>query len=486
MKTAVTWLKRDLRLHDHAPLQQACETGLPLLLLYLFEPSLMAHGTWDERHERFIWESLMDIHTRLAEKGHRIVVLQMEADEAFELISAHTEIAAVYSHEEIGNGLTFTRDKRMKKWFQARGIPWIESPTNGVIRALKDRDGWNQRWMKTMTQPLFHVPLERALPISETLYQSLNPLPWPEKTKHLFQPGGESAGFKYFESFLNERHRTYASHISKPTESRTACSRLSPYLAWGNLSIKQVFQLTTVVSHHGGNKRHLEFFLSRIHWHCHFIQKFESEERIEFENLNSGFNNIRNERNEEWIEAWKTGTTGIPLIDACMRCLKETGYINFRMRSLLVSFLTHHLWQPWQSGTHHLARYFLDYEPGIHYPQFQMQAGTMGVNTLRIYNPTKQAKDHDPEGLFIKKWVPELAHYPKEFIHEPWLMTGIDHTFYGTKKDAYPSPIVDIEERAAFARLHLWNTKRSDAVKSEVPAILKKHTHRKSDQELPF
>jgi deoxyribodipyrimidine photo-lyase len=203
--------------------------------------------------------------------------------------------------------------------------------------------------------------------------------------------------------------------------------------------------------------------------------------------LNKGFDEIRNQTNVKLVTAWEIGRTGYPLIDACINCVKTTGYLNFRMRSLLVSFFTHHLWQPWQSGAHFLARQFLDFEPGIHYPQFQMQAGTMGVNTIRIYNPVKQSIDHDPEGIFIKKWVPALRDVPVEFIHQPWLMPLEDQITIGFKMgEDYPLPVVDIQQTARYARVHLWQTKKSKVVQQENQHILKKHTKRKTEKEDPL
>jgi deoxyribodipyrimidine photo-lyase len=205
---------------------------------------------------------------------------------------------------------------------------------------------------------------------------------------------------------------------------------------------------------------------------------------MEYENLNTTFNNIRTAWNEEYFEAWKTGKTGYPLVDACMRCVMATGYVNFRMRSMLVTFLTHNLWLDWQKGAIHLARQFLDYEPGIHYSQFQMQSGTMGVNIIRTYNPLKQSLDHDTNGDFIRQWVPELANVPAPFIHQPWLIPdSLQQQYKCIIGIDYPMPIVDLKSSAQHAATHLWQTKKSLETRQQNQRILEVHTHRKTERE---
>lgn len=201
------------------------------------------------------------------------------------------------------------------------------------------------------------------------------------------------------------------------------------------------------------------------------------EERMEMEPINRGFFDYGYEKNPERLEAWKMGKTGLPLVDACMRCLTQTGYVNFRMRAMLVSFLTHHLNMDWREGADHLAQLFLDFEPGIHYPQLQMQAGMTGINQVRIYNPVKQSKDHDAEGVFIKKWVPELRLLPFPYFHEPWKIPPIERQGLGfTLGDTYPFPIVDPEKAARLAREKIWKAQSLPEVKKEAKRILSRHT----------
>jgi len=227
--------------------------------------------------------------------------------------------------------------------------------------------------------------------------------------------------------------------------------------------------------------RDLTAFGSRLHWRSHFMQKLEDEPRIEFENFNHAYDGLReNQFNRDWFEAWCAGRTGYPLIDACMRAVCSTGYLNFRMRAMLVSFASYDLWLHWREPGMFLARQWLDYEPGIHYSQMQMQSGTTGINTVRVYDPTKQAQDQDPDGEFIRRWVPELATIPHTYIHMPWRMpTDVQHKHNCVLGRTYPLPIVDHTISSRTAHTRIAALRRLSATKEQSRVVLIRHGSRK-------
>lgn len=515
----ILWFKRDLRLRDHAPLQAAVAAGKPLLLLYCFEPSVMADPNYDRRHWRFVLECLADLNRQLpkvvnqspptpirthewlpfvfndepaAVEGNvpdaglpTVWVFHREVLDVLGTLQKQFTIDTLFSHEETGLKVTYDRDKAVTTFCREQGINWQEYQCNGVIRRLKNRDSWADDWQKTMRMPQQHPDLSRWQPgnVPTDWYQAERgpdlPADW-HVPNPLFQPGGEQNAFRYMDSFLTERITLYAKSISKPLDSRRGCSRLSPYIAWGCLSIRQVFQAQLQAAKQPvmpGLGRQFSAFASRLRWHCHFIQKFESEDRIEFENVNRAFDALEKQHNPAQYAAWRDEQTGYPMVDACMRCLIATGYINFRMRAMLMSFLSHHLLQHWKEGALHMAQMYTDFEPGIHYAQIQMQSGMTGTNTVRIYNPVKQSQDHDPDGVFIRQWIPELANCPVAYIHEPWTMPPLEQDMarFHVGID-YPVPIVDIVQTGREARVKLHEPRKTETGQAEKERILHQHT----------
>ena len=476
----IVWFKRDLRLQDNEAIQNALKANKRVLFLYVFENSLIEDPHYDTRHWNFIKESLVNLNADLKKYNTKILCVQTEVVSAFNQLFDSYFINTVFSHQETGLLTTYNRDKEFTRYCRNNSINWVENNNNGILRGLLNREDWFEKWDDYMYDSLItnqfnsknFISIEEITKL-EKYFHIVNL----ETPKHkYFQKGGTKTAWRYADTFFQKRHEKYMYHISKPSLARESCSRLSPYIAWGNVSIRQIFQ--EALKHKTeANKRHLGAFISRLRWQAHFIQKFEMEHTMENASINKGYQKLKKSISVKYQKAWEEGKTGFPLIDACMRCLQETGYLNFRMRAMLVSFFTHILWQPWQASSQHLSKLFLDFEPGIHFPQLQMNAGETGINILRIYNPVKNSLEHDEDGSFIKKWVPELAHLSIPFLHEPYLMTPLDEQFNNLELGIdYPKPIVDIKIARKKASDTLWNMKKNANVKKESLRILKKHT----------
>ena len=482
--SALVWFKRDLRIADHAPLAEAahCEAALAL---YIIEPAWLESPECHPRHVAWLLECLETLRIALAKKNLPLLVRVGEAPEVMTGLRREFAFTHLFSHEETGPGWSYARDKAVARWCRAHGVAWTEWPQTGVVRRLKDRRGWARLWQQRMDAPSIPVPagfrepprfrrasLSDMLPTLPTLHDlglawdtaPLNTAGAPDTRRA--PPASEAAAHQVLQSFLRERALGYRRHLSSPIDAEEGCSRLSAHLAFGTLSMRTVHQATEAAIQTTPSRElayDLRGFAGRLRWHCHFMQKLEDEPSIEWRNFARTVDGLRpgdgtelQDADRERLAAWCEGRTGFPMVDACMRQLRATGWLNFRMRAMLVSFAAYHLWLHWREPGLFLARQFLDFEPGIHWSQMQMQSGTTGINTLRIYSPTKQALDQDPQGLYIRRWVPEL----------------------GTS--AYPAPIVDERSALAEAKRKLYALRATPEAKGEAGAIQQKHGSRRS------
>jgi len=507
------WFKRDLRVRDHAALC-AASAARSLLTVFVWEPAIHGidgHRVEDcsARHRDFIAESLDDLRTALAARGGDLLELQGDAVLVLAAIHGVWPFARLVSHQETGNAASFARDRRVAQWCAEHQVVWEEYTQDGVIRRLRSRNGWSRRWDTRIRRAVVDAPAQLpALPsdlrgvlataggvrLGRPDGVQSGPVAASAGSSRAAsrQRGGAAEAHAALEAFLWKNGETYRTGMSSPLSGPEVCSRISPHLAHGTLSLSQAVE---ALGHRRAELQaeapsaarsrwlaSLKSFEGRLYWHCHFMQKLESAPAIEHRNMVRAFDGLREgDFDTGHFERWAAGQTGYPLVDACMRMLAATGWLNFRMRAMLVSFAAFPLWLHWREPGLHLARLFTDYEPGIHWSQMQMQSGTTGINALRIYNPVKQARDHDPDGVFVRRWCPELSALPTEWLFEPWKMpAGLQQHFGVRIGSAYPEPVVDFALATRAARERMAAFRRRETVRSEAAAVMERHGSRKS------
>jgi len=479
------WFKRDLRVHDHAPLVAALAYP-DALAIFIIEPEWLSNPDCDSSHVDFALVCLAELRAALAERGLPLLVRVGSAVAVLDQLHREVSFKHLLSHEETGAGWSYARDRQVAHWCASTGVHWQQFNQNGVIRGLRNRAGWAKRWQARMDAPLqlLDGKFTAALTLDQPDLPTLSSLSRSPHGKTL-QTAGERAARRTLSSFMQVRGYGYRKALSSPLSAETGCSRLSPHLAFGTISLRTVHQATELAI--GSTpERELAYalrgFAGRLRWHCHFMQKLEDEPDIELHNFARVCDGLREDAfNTHHFDAWCEGRTGYPMVDACMRSLKATGWLNFRMRAMLVSFASYHLWLHWRQTGLFLARQFLDYEPGIHWSQMQMQSGTTGINTLRMYSPTKQAQDQDPQGLFIRRWVPELTKVPLPYLTEPWKMDLSVQRMADCLIGAdYPLPIVEDKAAMKAAKDRMYGLRKTPQARIEAADVQDRHGSRKS------
>jgi len=463
----VVWLKRDLRLADHEPLCEAAARG-PTVVLFIVEPWLWGSPPYDPTHYAFVRACLEALDPQLRSVGARLTVRTGRAVPVLQRLHEALEPAGgirhLWSHQETGLLTTYARDRAVRRWCRVTGVPWTECNQDGVFRARASRDGWARRWERLMRRPVRRPPPRvRDVASVPALRWEHGRLPTvadlglsvPDDLEGLPEPG-EAAARRRLSTFLRGPVADYRRTMSSPLTAWEGGSRLSVYLAWGAMSVRFAAQKAWRASQGARRGRgvaspeDLDAFVARLRWRGHFMQKLEDEPEAERRDLLPAMRDVRQRLDAGRLEAWRAGRTGYPMVDACMRSLRARRWLNFRMRAMVTSFACYDLWLPWVAVAEALAPWFLDFEPGIHYPQVQMQSGATGINALRIYDPIKQGVRHDPDGSFVRRWVPELRGVPGAEVHR------LDRL-----PCAYPRPRVDHRVAAASARRRIEAVHRS-------------------------
>ena len=486
MRYGLVWFKRDLRWQDNAALAHASKNG-PVRCIYIVEPELWLQPDCALQHFEFIRESLLELDTYLRTRGGCIEIHTGEAIDVLAQLWHESPFSQLYSHEETGNGFTYARDLRVATWCKTHHVIWNEFAQFGVVRRLKNRNLWQKEWERHMSSPTQDID-------TLTFWRKPSPeTPVMRAPEHLLhnpamrQVGGRSLALSTLHSFLHARSIGYRGGISSPLSAPDACSRISVYLTYGCISMREVVQATRkhldlLPPQASRHRAGLTAFISRLYWHCHFIQKLESEPEIEWRNMHRGYDNLREQDfSQEHFDALKQARTGWPMVDACVTMLRETGWLNFRMRAMLVSVAAYPLWLHWRPVGEWLATQFLDYEPGIHWSQMQMQSGTTGINTTRVYNPIKQAQDQDPKGVFVRRWLPTMRKVPDSWLFEPWKMpASLQPAANESASSAIAIPVVELTLATRESKDKLHALRKTQAVRAGKEAVIDKHASRKT------
>lgn len=449
-KVIIVWHRRDLRADDNKALYEASKITKTVLPVFVIDPFFFRKDkeTCDDRIF-FMFECLKDLDRQYQQIGSSLIVLFGNTLEQLGRLKDKYD-ASVYYNYDTNMPFGFERDFEASK---KEGFCGFNN--DAVIRDKKDtRTKWAEQCQEYFESKLLeaNAPLLPHGEKSTITFEEVIEKYSLKKQKEDVPKGGSLEAMRRLNKFILNIDK-YPSSISKPYLAELFTSRISAHLSFGCISTRQVYQK---IAQSKVKPKARQFYLSRIYWNQYFTQKLEDFPRATSEPINPYFKNVKTiaKPNPYFIEAFKKGRTGFPLIDASVRALIKTGFANFRMRAMLASFFSLILKQDWKVGADWMHYHLIDADTAINYEQWQMQSGLVGVHPLRLYNPTKQIFDNDPEGKFIKKYVPELKGITTiEYLAEPWKFRDQIEKQANIRigKD-YPLPIVNFTEEMRAAR----------------------------------
>lgn len=452
--SSIVWLRRDLRLHDHPSLSTALQSAEPVQPVFIFDSDILAR--FSDRKDRrltFLVESCLDLHRMLEKRGGGLLVLHgrpvdiipslanifaaprvvasedyepatQQRDAAVSKLLSDKKLLLVKDHVVMAPGEISKDDKSPYKVFTPYSRRWREQLTDAHTYVWPVEDYGRYAKYEEMIAAAQHFGL-RVLNMQAGTRDILAQIGYEPADISLWPV---DAGKQRLEQFVQR-------HISRYKETRDlvsieGTSRLSPYLRFGRISIRECTRLALGVNGSDAwvNELIWRDFYQMILWH------FPETTTQEFQAVYRG--TLDWSSDAEALERFKQGMTGFPIIDAAMRQLLKTGWMHNRARMIVASFMTKDLLLDWRLGEEHFAQYLMDYELASNLGGWQWAAstGTDAQPYFRIFNPVLQSKKFDPEGEYIRTYVPELAMLPVKDIHEPWKKA---------RPASYPLPIVE-------------------------------------------
>jgi deoxyribodipyrimidine photo-lyase len=458
--TAIWWIRRDLRLHDNQALSAALQAAAQVIPLFILDDVLLRSSRLAEIRLRFLLEGLRQLDADLREIGSRLVVKSGDPHAVLSALVSSGTADAIFAEEDY-SPYARRRDARIRA-----DLPLTLAGSAAILPpgAVLKSDGtpytvftpFSRSWLGLFASGgRAPIPPPTSINTPESILGQ--PIPTSASSRPLAQfPSGEQAALPRMQAFTGgEAAGIYRYALDRNRLDLDGTSILSPYLRFGMLSPLQLARSAwrAIMSAPGSDARQgAETFLNELIWrdfYLHILYHFPHVMRNNFR-----LDGIRWEYDSQAFQAWCDGCTGYPVVDACMRQLLSTGWMHNRGRMIVASFLTKDLLIDWRWGEKFFMQHLLDGDPAANNGGWQWTAGT-GTDAapyFRIFNPVLQGMKFDPQGAFIRRWVPELSQVSDPYIHEPWKMPLAEGQKAGCRvgKD-YPNPIIE----------HAWARQRA-------------------------
>ncbi len=452
---ALWWIRRDLRLHDNQALAEAMRLARTVIPIFVLDPLLLASPGQSQRRTQFLLASLVCLDRDLRARGSRLIVRSGDPVEVLPHLASEVGARWVVAEADY-SPYALRRDRRVAARVNLRLCPGL---TIHDPRELRTSSGLPYTVFTAFARRWWQVPVPRPgalmppphhlLPISNDVSSEWITCELDAFPSDVFPPG-EAAARLRLDAFVSGDASPifrYASERNRLDGSGT--SRLSPYLRFGMVSAREAWcraAQSLEAAPDESSRAGVRAWLNELIWREFSISLLYHFPQLGSESLRPEYRRLDWNDDSDSLAAWYEGKTGYPAVDAALRQLATEGWISNRARMLVASFLVKDLLLDWRLGERWFFRHLLDGDPAANSSGWQWSAGT-GIDAapyFRIFNPTTQGERYDPDGRWIRRWVPELAQVPGEFLHRPWTMPRAVQLRSGCRigRD-YPSPIVD-------------------------------------------